>query len=594
MKNLKYIVGLLILAIVSCTTPLTEEEKNSDSVLLKQVHEFTLNDDGSVDYHYYHRRLYNTNMSFHRLYGETFVVYNPDYQTLTVSKSQTTMADGKKVQSPQNAFNEVLPFQAADAPAYNNLREMVITHVGLEIGAVVELDYTIHSVAGFIPVFSSNIILNESSPIKELEVVVKVPKGHQFNHEIINASSDIKLKKKTKGNFDVFQWEAKNVAPISNEPLQVEGMADYIQLMFSEADLSQTFELLRKSFTKEFDFDQSMEKLFANDQKGWDKIEGIRKYVVTNINTYRVMPKHAGYTFRSPKQVWQSNGGTEGEKVILLAALLNNAGLKSQPAFGAYPHFVNKSIGCISAFDKYYVAVEYEGETRFISAIDNNSPSLSSRMVISFNDVIDSIIIEPIKKPDMRMSLNSTLQMDKKGVVSGTGTLHFSHFDKDKGLIIGIPESTIKSKELFQSIDSTVYSVKFIGLKANEIGNYYSFSLPSISQGIELAKIDGLPTKRITRLELPGRINEEYHFVASIPNGYVFVTPVYNQSVENEFGSVLIRHEVLDNGELKVYRHLSLNDCIVSVENYGAFKELMNIWMDGYMKRFFVKPNNKK
>ncbi|HPE19692.1 MAG TPA: hypothetical protein PLM76_13730, partial [Tenuifilaceae bacterium] len=85
MKNLKYIFGLLILAAVSCTTPLTEEEKNSDSVLLKQVHEYTLNEDGSVDYHYYHRRLYNTYMSFHRLYGETFVIYNPDYQTLTVN-----------------------------------------------------------------------------------------------------------------------------------------------------------------------------------------------------------------------------------------------------------------------------------------------------------------------------------------------------------------------------------------------------------------------------------------------------------------------------------------------------------------------------
>jgi hypothetical protein len=94
------------------------------------------------------------------------------------------------VQSPKNAFNEVLPFQAADAPAYNNLREMVITHVGLEIGAVVELDYTLHSVAGFMPIFSCNMVLNESSPIKDLEIVVKVPTGNQFNYEIINANQD--------------------------------------------------------------------------------------------------------------------------------------------------------------------------------------------------------------------------------------------------------------------------------------------------------------------------------------------------------------------------------------------------------------------
>ena len=45
------------------------------------------------------------------------------------------MADGKKVKAPENAINEILPAFAAGAPAFNSLREMVITHTALERGA---------------------------------------------------------------------------------------------------------------------------------------------------------------------------------------------------------------------------------------------------------------------------------------------------------------------------------------------------------------------------------------------------------------------------------------------------------------------------
>jgi len=55
------------------------------------------------------------------------------------------MADGKKVETPSNAFNEILPSFAAGAPAFNGLRDMVITHTGLERGAVINLDYTLHT-----------------------------------------------------------------------------------------------------------------------------------------------------------------------------------------------------------------------------------------------------------------------------------------------------------------------------------------------------------------------------------------------------------------------------------------------------------------
>ena len=76
-------------------------------------------------------------LSMNSTYGESFIVYNPDFQTLKIHSSYTRQKDGTIVKTPDNAFVEVLPRFAADAPAYNQLKEMVVVHTGLELGATI-------------------------------------------------------------------------------------------------------------------------------------------------------------------------------------------------------------------------------------------------------------------------------------------------------------------------------------------------------------------------------------------------------------------------------------------------------------------------
>lgn len=588
MKSIRYIVGLLILVAVSCTTPLTDDQMISDSVLLKQTHEYTLNEDGSVDYHYYHRRLYNTYMSFHRLYGETFVVYNPEYQTLKVDKSQTTMADGKKVNSPENAFNEVLPFQAADAPAYNHLREMVITHVGLEIGAVVELDYTIHTKAGFMPVFAGNLMLNESSPIKKLEVLVKVPNGQKLNHTLLNQTYDMVFEKGAKGKYDTYKWTSINVKARSNEPNQVEGMVDYQSLLFSNTDLAGTLEFMAANINKEFSVHQSMENLLKSKSKGWDLVEEIRAHVANNMNIYRVMPQYVGFRFRSPDEVWASNGGNEGEKAILLASMLKRVGVNAEVTLGAYPQFLSKEVGCPSVFDRYLVKVEIDGETRYIKPVDDKTAVPGARLMVSLSEDIGNLNITPVEKPNLKQGMSAQMQIDKDGNVTGNATLRFSKYDKEKGLLVGVPSSSYTSKEMPADNGFTVYSLEISkGVNAEKTGDYMSISLPGLAQGIASAKLAELPSKRETRLEIPAAFDESYEFVVKVPKGFKVVSPAYNQTIENELGKVEIRYEISEDA-IKITRNLTINKDIVPRESYSDLLQLITIWMDVNMNRILV------
>ncbi len=88
----------------------------------------------------------NTLFAMNELCGETFIVYNPKFQRVKINAAYTIAADGvTRVDVPENAFNTVLPGFAADAPAFNFLRELVITHTALEPGATIVLDYSVFS-----------------------------------------------------------------------------------------------------------------------------------------------------------------------------------------------------------------------------------------------------------------------------------------------------------------------------------------------------------------------------------------------------------------------------------------------------------------
>ena len=91
--------------------------QNSDATLNSVTETYTLNSDGSIDYDYFKSLTYNTQFAFNSLFGETFIVYNPEFQTLKINECYTIQSDGTRIDAPANAFTEVLPSAAANSSA---------------------------------------------------------------------------------------------------------------------------------------------------------------------------------------------------------------------------------------------------------------------------------------------------------------------------------------------------------------------------------------------------------------------------------------------------------------------------------------------
>ena len=114
MKTISTYLSFLVFLFLFQVTISAEE---GDAVYKKIVHEYTLNPDGSNEYREYKEIKLLSHLSFHRMYGETFIIFDPAYQELEINEAYTIMADGQRVDVPDNAFNEVLPRAASHAPA---------------------------------------------------------------------------------------------------------------------------------------------------------------------------------------------------------------------------------------------------------------------------------------------------------------------------------------------------------------------------------------------------------------------------------------------------------------------------------------------
>ena len=108
--------NLLIIGLLAVVTAMAQPEAVFDKI----VKQYTWNRDGSMIFRYRKELTLNTHFAFNNLYGETFIVYNPEFQTLKINESYTKQADGTVIRTPDNAFNKVLPSFAADAPTYSH------------------------------------------------------------------------------------------------------------------------------------------------------------------------------------------------------------------------------------------------------------------------------------------------------------------------------------------------------------------------------------------------------------------------------------------------------------------------------------------
>lgn len=341
MKTIQLYIGVLALLLSVVLTAQAAPEARFG----KLSKTYTLHADGSQELRVQKELTLYTHAAMNSLYGETFIVYDPHYQQLEIHDAYTRQKDGTIVRTPDNAFVEVLPSAAANAPAYNRLKEMVVVHTGLELGATICLDYSIKSQAGYLPELDICCPIKELSPIDEFTCRIEVPEGKTLHYELLNASA--RPAEVNKDGMKSITWKLKNVEP---RPYSYPSLRSSLGLV-QQAASGMMPVLVASTWTNYADALKALTRQFAAGDRtvvenkltelkqvaqkdSTDLRTAITAYMdgLYRSNQCKVSLGEAGYRLRPASEVIRSAYGTQAELVNLDVTLQKAAGLKAEVA----------------------------------------------------------------------------------------------------------------------------------------------------------------------------------------------------------------------------------------------------------------------
>lgn len=526
-KNISLITTCLLLLV--CTTMAAQSEAD----FKKLSRTYTLHADGSMELRCQKELTLHTHIAMNSLYGETFIVYNPQYQSLKFHTTYTKQADGTIVKVPENAFNEVLPRNAADAPAYNHLKEMVVTHTGLELGATIYLDYSVLTKPGYYPALDICETLQELSPVKEYTVNIIVPAGLPLNYFL--SGSKVKPIISNINGSKQYQWILKNIPaasqaqfkPLNNSAVPCLAATTYpsneaaLTAWRHQCDLSLNDE--SKAFVKSLSEE-------ANSQD--ELISRLHDYVVKQISTVNLSPEDTGYKLRNNNDVLRSSYGTPAEKTVLLMTMLQSTGLKPE-LIVIYPPEQVTGLKSIREFsvrcnEKYLSAVR---SSNFIP----KRGELDKLLSVSNDQIIP-------------------LEIKAHPVVNTTERK--------------IPASELQARS----------------------GNapYFVYTLPTENLGVKSWGMDRLNSQRKEVLEIPHLTNDVYSYFITLPEGMTMQTLPTEINQTESFGKLNISIRLQDS-IIMVNRSIELNKLQIMPNEYNAFRNMINTWNDNVINQLIIE-----
>ena len=602
---MRWFVGIVILTVgaVLVGSGLSAQESGPDAQYIKIIKEYRLNEDGSQETHVIKELRILTHFAFHFLYGETFIVYNPRYQKLTIQEAYTVMADGKKVTAPSNAFNEVLPRFASNFSGAGHLREMVITHTGLEVGAVIHLDYTITTAPGFYPALMAKEVLSTSAPVDSQIIEVNIPASSELHHKMLHLRTGPDIVQEY--GRTRYVWRFSNLPARCAEPYQPQDIAYLPTLMFSTGkDFGEIFSGWTSQEAFQWhasgDMKERVSQITSQQADPLKQALDIQKLVADEFNLFDVPPDMLGYKVRTAEETWSGNGGTEAEKSVLLCTLLKEAGIQAG-LFAVIPdELMDPALGCLPAV-KGFVVEAYPGDDGAVvlSAVRPDDQNLLAELAGHA-----LIPVDPVGKSGTALPTTGsadavfTLKIDTAAGITGTVSAGL------RGIMnpfVGLAKDSTYAKSLWTSFMSagSVRSFEIISSDPEQSSmkwqlecasafkqqdGYMFLELPALRNGFSGWQMNYLSASRTTPLSIPYPLEESYSFSLEIPDNLELITSPGRSAISNQAGSVTTEVTVKKRTVI-LSRKLQLNVREITPQHYDEFRSLINEWNDMNIRR---------
>lgn len=517
----------------------------TDATLNNVKEHYTLRPDGSIRRDYAKSMTYHTHSSFNNLFGETFVVYNPEFQKLEIKECQTTQKDGKIIKAPANAFNEVLPSEAAGSSDYNGLREMVITHTGLEPGCTVDLAYSVIGTPGGTPTLDiDRVIPVQGADIKEYTIVVDVPEGTPVNWSV--TGSDVK----PAINGSTYTWTFRDIPAASGDRFAPASQAGPRLAVTTASSLD---EALRPLTAETRDICRLPASVTEGKDNPAAKAEAIHEFIVNRIAKSRISPELTGGNVRQCARVLETAYATEAEAALAMGRLMRAEGIDAETVVIYPKNIPARSIDNISHYlvmagDKFYSPMTSDAYPAALRADRDDIVTLGGATVD-----VDPVTIK------INASMSMTVSGDSLTAVTDSATIT----GYDASYVFGKPVITRN-------------------------GRFDILTLPTASEGVDSWHMDALASDRTDDFEIYAPIDETVTYVITLADGTKSLTPDCDETIFNAAGAAT--YSVRNTpGKVTLTRTISLPRSIIPAAQYPDLRKLLVDWYTPTRRRIVLQ-----
>lgn len=569
---------------------------DADAVFINVEKTYTLQVDGSMRFDYAHRLKLQTAAAVNRYFGETFIVYHPEYQKLTVDKSTTTMLDGTQVPSPQNAFNEGLPFSVARAPAYAHLREMIVTHTGLERGAIVDLRYHIDSKADFVPWLFGEEVFAATSPIQSMQVNVIVPTSVKLNYEFLNDTLPPQVSEES-GALR-YSWMMENISGMRSEPNHVDFREISPRLVFSTCpDWKQIAEYLQTQIDHQLsDWTRSSLSVEPGGNRLSQALD-IRRRVSEEIATVTLEPNHIGWRLAKSEDTFRRNYGTVFDKALLLTSVLLDAGYKAKIALVPSPGNIAMAVPSLSSFQSACVVLDDVADSPLVLFLDQGQHRMAQdvwpgkALLLLKSEGHEWLDLPASGSAENRLTVDANLKLDDQGNVAGNAVVSASGYpypyfdllsnDAQKKWLNSVLDplfgkvTILKSTPVRMMLRQGEFVIEFQRtdfLKAIPDAGLLNFS--GLESVFSRWSVSTVLTKRFLPLQLPASLQETIELTISLPPDLKLVSLPQHFSM-NDSGYQFDLRLVQNERDVQLYRSFIIPDRAVSPLEYPEFRKMV-------------------
>lgn len=606
--GLAFLLFVPILAIAAglppqyANTPTAKDYPKADVLVLSESRAFTLAPDGRVTEKVRKVEKMLTYQGMDEA-GDPHVAFNKESQELVVSLCRSYTPEGIVRDAKPNSFNEMTPFDLEKSPAYTSWREMVITKVGLDLNAVVELEYTITDKRPWRHYLEGVEVLQDGDPALVREVSVTVPAGTALKCKLFGWNAQPAVSGST---TTVTLQNVPGLDPGQGHGPSSEFLPTFVFTTApdwkSQADrLAAAVEKAEASTSPALD--KKVEELVKGVEGAFDQILKVHDYVAEGINTVEWPMADFDYAPRAAAEIFDGGYGHALDKAVLLCAMLRKIGRDPKIALGrqALPGGLDPAaVPCLAQMDGLLVRVEKGSGVLWLDPTAKLSDS-SQKDFVGFKGLplvagmAELHEMTPVEGASdflwasLEAKAKEDLSLEGEATVTMAG--HYSPYFA----VQGCKDSQKKALEGFVGSvlpGASVSEFSVVRMEPGQAVFRVSFKVEAPKAGAVKSLKTGLPdgsllkkynasylAKRELPLVLPSAGEERLVLKVTLPEG---MKPTYlpkDAKLENAAGSFSQTCAVKD-GVLEVKCEAKVNGRVVSVQDYPGFRALYGLAND--------------